>query len=267
MSDPERDLPAGDRQDPDPRAPWRTSEHWWERPLVVIDTETTSADPLEARIVQIACLAVYPDGRLSPSSYQTIVNPGVPIPAEAVAIHGINTARAAAEGVSLEDALYQVLRRLDRWNRASPVVIYNVPYDWPLLWAELDRTSLVWTDPLANARLVDPLLIERTFNGVAAGNYTHTLAQVRRRYGLEETSAHDAQADALSAAAILRTQLARYPALQRLSLEALQHAQREWFAQWRDALNAYFERKGQSKHVTGEWPFGDAAPIPPRRDP
>jgi DNA polymerase-3 subunit epsilon len=150
-----------------------------------------------------------------------------------------------------------VLRRLDRWNASSPVVIYNAVYDWPLLWEELGRTDLVWTDPLAGARLVDPLLIERTFNGVAQGNFTHKLVDVARRYHLSLEQAHDATADAIGAVQILRCQVERYPSLRTVTLEDLQAEQRRWFALWRDQLNAYWARKGKTQRVTGEWPFGD----------
>jgi DNA polymerase-3 subunit epsilon len=260
MSDPERDLPAGDRQEPAPSVAdaLPRAEQWWERPLVVFDTETTGVDPLEARIVQIALLAIYPDGRISPQSFQAIVNPGVPIPPEAFAVHGIDDARAQAEGVTLVDALRQVLRRLAHWNRFSPVVIYNAPFDWPLLWAELGRCELYWTDPLANARLVDPLLIERTFNGIAQGHYTHKLHQVAARYGLPaEGGFHDASFDATTTAGILRAQVERIPALRASTLEELQQDQRTWFATWRDQLNVYYATKGRPQRIAGEWPFGD----------
>jgi DNA polymerase-3 subunit epsilon len=230
---------------------------WWNLPLVVIDTETTSADPLEARIVQVACLAVYPDGKVSDSSYQTIVNAGVPIPDEVVAVHGISQARTLNEGIPLTDALYEVLRRLDRWARLSPVVIYNAPFDWPLIWEELGRTDLVWTDPLADVKLLDPLVIERQFNGISKGHYSNKLSDVAKRYGLTVADAHDAPGDCVMAASILRAQVTRYELLRKLSIDELQQRQRSWYSDWRDGLNAYNAKKGKAWRVSGEWPFGD----------
>lgn len=58
-----------------------------ERPLAVIDTESTGLNPETARIVRISVLRVEPDGRRSLRS--ELVNPGVPIPAGATAVHGI----------------------------------------------------------------------------------------------------------------------------------------------------------------------------------
>ena len=236
-------------------------DQWWERPLVVIDTETTGTDPLTARIVQLSCLGIYPDGRVSPSSYEAIVNPGVPVPPEASAVHGITDERIALEGVPLADALYELLKRLDRWNRTAPVVIFNAVYDWPLLWAELDRTELCWTAPLGDARLLDPLLIERTFNGVRRGHYSHKLADVVARYRLAVPSDwaagfHDARFDCQAAAAVLRAQVLEYDLLRKLPLAELQRRQRQWFANWRDELNLYWASKGKPQRVRGEWPFG-----------
>lgn len=82
-----------------------------ERPLAVVDTESTGLNPQTARIVRISVLRVEPDGRRSLRS--ELVNPGVSIPAGATAVHGIGDddvadlppfkayARALAE--SLED--------------------------------------------------------------------------------------------------------------------------------------------------------------------
>ncbi len=59
-----------------------------ERPLAVIDTESTGLNPDTARIVSISVLRLEPDGRRSLRS--ELVNPGIPIPAGATAVHGIS---------------------------------------------------------------------------------------------------------------------------------------------------------------------------------
>lgn len=230
---------------------------WWERPLVVVDTETTSADPLEARIVQAACSAIYPDGRLSTSSYCQIVNVEGEIPEEAQKVHGISKATCVRDGKPLVDVLYEVLRRLDRWHKVAAIVIFNAVYDWPLLWEEVGRTELRWTDPLAAALLVDPLVIERHFNGITKGHYSNKLSDVAARYGIAVKNAHSAEGDAVMTAAILRVQLERYELLRKVTLEELQQLQRAWYGEWRDNLNAYNEKKGKTWRVGGEWPFGD----------
>ncbi len=66
-----------------------------DRPMVFIDVETTGLKPYADRIVELSVLKVYPDGREEFKSHR--VNPGVPIPPEATAIHGIKDADVANE--------------------------------------------------------------------------------------------------------------------------------------------------------------------------
>ncbi len=65
------------------------------RPLAFVDLETTGTSPASDRIVEIAILKVQPDG--TEDFRRKRVNPGVPIPAEATAIHGITDADVADE--------------------------------------------------------------------------------------------------------------------------------------------------------------------------
>ena len=58
-----------------------------ERPLVVLDLETTGTKVQTDRIVEISLLKLLPDGTNQIKTRR--LNPGIPIPAEATAIHGI----------------------------------------------------------------------------------------------------------------------------------------------------------------------------------
>ena len=63
------------------------------RPLVVFDLETTGVNVTHDRIVEICLLKVFPDFREEIRTYR--VNPGIPIPAGATAVHGISNADVA----------------------------------------------------------------------------------------------------------------------------------------------------------------------------
>src|SRR4051812_24405246 len=65
------------------------------RPLAVIDIETTGTDPDTDRIVEISVLRIMPDGERAHRTRR--LNPGVPIPAGATAVHGITDAEVADE--------------------------------------------------------------------------------------------------------------------------------------------------------------------------
>lgn len=67
-----------------------------ERPLAFFDLETTGVNVASDRIVEIAVLKVFPDGRIErkpdPSGggpNRFLINPEMPIPPESSAIHGI----------------------------------------------------------------------------------------------------------------------------------------------------------------------------------
>src|SRR5690606_40645208 len=114
---------------------------WHREPLIGFDLETTGTDPREARIVTGAVIEVRegePTGRR-----EWLADPGVPIPAEAVAVHGISNERAAADGRPADqvaDAIADVLTGY--WRTGVPVVAYNAAFDLSLLSAELRRHNL-----------------------------------------------------------------------------------------------------------------------------
>src|SRR5690606_23279836 len=66
-----------------------TCLNWWDGVLPVLDFEATGTDPQEDRIVSVALVLCTPRGRTLPGGVVTLVNPGVPIPPEASAVHGI----------------------------------------------------------------------------------------------------------------------------------------------------------------------------------
>lgn len=110
--------------------------------IMVWDCETTGLpsrgrtldDPAQPRLVQLAALLLEPDGT-ERASLSVIVNPGVPIPPEAVAVHGIDNALAARAGIPERWAvtLWHQLAR-----RAGLLVAHNIGFDWLLMsmaWA------------------------------------------------------------------------------------------------------------------------------------
>ena len=58
------------------------------RPLIIFDLETTGTNTSTDRILQIGAIKINPDG--SREEKNVLVNPNVPIPAAATAVHGIS---------------------------------------------------------------------------------------------------------------------------------------------------------------------------------
>src|SRR5690606_18655636 len=110
---------------------------WTGGPLLGFDTETTGVDVHTDRIVTAAVVlrtATTTDVRT------WMIDPGVEIPAEAAAIHGVTTEHARAHGVPPRQALAEIAAVLAEHTRAGvPVVAYNAAFDLTLLDAELAR--------------------------------------------------------------------------------------------------------------------------------
>ena len=64
-----------------------------ERPLVFFDIESTGTNPYRDRIVEIAVIKVMPDG--TREEVVRRINPTIPIPEGASAVHGIYDADVA----------------------------------------------------------------------------------------------------------------------------------------------------------------------------
>lgn len=160
--------------------------------FAAVDCETTGTDPERDRIVEVA---VVRDG----SRRAWRVFPGVPIPAEATAVHGIADADVAASP-RFADVAHEVAAAL----AGAIVVTFNGrAFDLPLLRAEFTRAGFAW--PLADAPVVDVLTLDRELT-------RHTLAGcVRRWCGREHVGAHGAEADAAATLDVLRAMLAAHP--------------------------------------------------------
>lgn len=95
---------------------------WHLAPTVYLDTETTGLSS-SSRVVQIAI--VDDDGR---PLIDTLINPGVPIPPDASAIHGI-TDEMVRDAPTLAHAMPSIIAAV----RCRTLVIYNSAYDMQFL--------------------------------------------------------------------------------------------------------------------------------------
>ncbi|GAA3160598.1 MULTISPECIES: 3'-5' exonuclease [Streptomyces] len=237
----------------------------WHRELLIgFDLETTGTDPREARIVTAAVIEVRagePMGRR-----EWLADPGVPIPADAVAVHGISNERAAAEGRPADrvaDAIADVLTGY--WKTGVPVVAYNAAFDLSLLSAELRRYGLPsLRDRLDGAEpgpVIDPYTIDRSVDRYRRGK--RNLEAVCAEYGVVLDSAHDATADALAAARLACAIAGRHPKVAALGPAELHRRQIEWYAAWAADFQAFLRRKGDATAlVDGTWPLREPAGEP-----
>ena len=226
---------------------------WWARSITVLDTETTGVDTERDRIVSLAVIRVAPDGSVEPGSLACVIDPGVPVPPEAAAIHGITTERARAEGWRPAEALGAAAALVARCrDEGGPLTIFNAPFDWPLLSAECRRHGVALP---AGVPLFDPLLVDRHCDRWRRGS--RRLADVARHYGVLLADAHAADADAVAAAGVARALVRAYADdLAGMSAAELHARQAQWYSAWRDDLNAYWQRRGNPRRHTAQWPVG-----------
>lgn len=142
---------------------------------IIMDTETTGLDPDQGhRIVEIGALELInhiPTGR----TFHQYINPGIAMPAEAIAIHGISDSDLADK-----PAFEDVAQSFIEFIAGGTLVIHNAPFDIKFLNAELQRVDLSMLE-LGDA--IDTLQIARTrFPGAQ-----NSLDGLCRRFGIDNT--------------------------------------------------------------------------------
>jgi DNA polymerase III subunit epsilon len=172
-----------------------------ERPLVVLDLETTGTKVQTDRIVEISLLKLLPDGTNQIKTRR--LNPGIPIPAKASAIHGITDA-----DVANEPSFRKIARGLVAHLDGCDLCGYNIwHFDLRVLINEFKRADVAFT--LEGRHIIDPC---RMFQKREPRNLT---AALRFYCRMEHDGAHGAEADVLAALAVLNGQLEQYHDLPR----------------------------------------------------
>ncbi|OKI58059.1 3'-5' exonuclease [Streptomyces sp. MJM1172] len=235
---------------------------WHGGALVGFDLETTGTEPGESRIVTAAVVEVR--GGEVRERRGWLADPGIPIPEQASAIHGISTARAVAEGRPVREVAQEVAAVLvEHWRRGAVVVAYNAAFDLTLLSAELARHGLPsLSDRLGGAPtgpVADPLTIDRAVDRYRRGK--RTLEAVCGVYGVALDDAHDAGADALAAVQVARAIADRHPEVAGLTPADLHDRQVTWHARWARDFQSYLRRQGSPDAVIDTaWPLRGLIP-------
>src|SRR5262249_26269034 len=181
-----------------------------QRPLAVLDLETTGTDPQTDRVVEISVLRLEPGGGREHRTRR--INPGRPIPAEATAVHGITDADVA-DCPRFEQVARDLLAFLDGCDLCG----FNIKkFDLRVLYLEFGRAGISF--PLDGRAVVDPLEIFHNYERrdlAAAVRFYCCREHDRSHVGAEHAAADAADADVLATLAVLDAQLGRYPDLPR----------------------------------------------------
>jgi DNA polymerase III epsilon subunit family exonuclease len=161
-------------------------------PVAVLDVETTGASPQWGdRVIEVGILRI--EAGRPVSSLQQLVDPQRRIGPGITALTGITQAMVQGQGL-----FGQVAPRVSELLRGAVLLGHNVRFDLSFLHSEFRRTGQELAEAVGAVRVVDTLRIARRRFG-RGGNSLPVLAA---RLGVAPPTAHRAQADAQTTAAV-----------------------------------------------------------------
>ncbi|MEU7024716.1 3'-5' exonuclease [Streptomyces sp. NPDC046203] len=235
---------------------------WYEGPLAAFDTETTGVDVEEDRIVS-AALVVQDAAGTRPRVTRWLVNPGIPVPPEATAVHGLTDRHLQRNGRWPSPVVEEVARAIAEQIAAGrPLVVMNAPFDLTILDRELRRhraSSLGRYLDSVPLCVLDPRVLDKHLDRYRKGR--RTLTDLCDQYEVVLDGAHDAAADASAALEVVRAVGRRFAGrLERLSPGELHTLQAVWHAAQARGLQAWFTRQGTPETVDPAWPLRPELP-------
>lgn len=167
--------------------------------LAFVDVETTGSSPERERVTEIGVVRVDFDGdAMRVDEWATLVNPGMPIPAEIQWLTGITN-----EMVRLAPSFADVAQPLFDRLEGAIFVAHNARFDYAFLRAEFSRAGLKYAaKTLCTVRLSRYLYPDRT---------PHTLDAIIERFGLDGEQRHRALGDARVLWRLLQKLADRHP--------------------------------------------------------
>ncbi|WGK65096.1 exonuclease domain-containing protein [Croceiramulus getboli] len=170
------------------------------RPLCIFDLETTGTQIATDRIVEMAIIKVYPDGREDQKTWR--INPTIPIPPQVTQVHGISD-----EDVKDCPTFNELASEIHNWIKDADLAGFNSNrFDIPLLAEELLRAGVDFD--MGNRNAID---VQNIFHKMEQ----RTLVAAYKFYcekNLED--AHSAMADTQATYEVLKAQVARYEDLE-----------------------------------------------------
>jgi len=244
--------------------------NWWQGGLCALDTETTSVDIESARVVQIAFAIIRPAAAKQQDRVTirtALIDPGVPVPAEASAVHGLTDDRLRVEGGKPAEVLDLYLGDVALAIVAGlPLVAMNAVFDLSILDREARRNGLpTITERLDGkplAPVIDPLVIDthvvakrRRVSPTQGARQLKTLCQVWG-VGWDDDMAHAAEYDAMQAARVVWRLCEKNPAIGAMSPMELHTKQVMWRAQQQVSFADWLVAKGEdTSGVDPAWPL------------
>lgn len=177
--------------------------------FVVVDLETTGGTPADCGITEIGAVKVRGGEVLG--EFQTLVDPGGPVPAYIQVLTGITTTMLVGA-----PRIEEVLPSFLEFARGAVLVAHNAPFDVGFLKAAAARTGHAWPGP----QVVDTVrLARRAVTRDEVPN--HKLSTLAAAFGATVTPNHRALSDARATVDVLHALLGRLAPLGVTHLEDL----------------------------------------------
>ena len=160
--------------------------------FTAVDIETTGLDPKFDRIVEIGAIKFDKKGIIA--RFSTLINPGIPMPAEAAKVNNITDEMLAGQPDIknvLPDFLYFV--------KKSILAAHNAAFDFGFINESLNKYGETGSN-LPNT-IVDTLVMSRE---VFAGKQSYSLQKLVAGLGIRANDAHRAEDDARLCMEILK---------------------------------------------------------------
>jgi DNA polymerase-3 subunit epsilon len=177
------------------------------RPLTNIDSETTGTKISTARIVSLSLIKINPDG--TTENKLMMLNPGIPIPAEATSIHGITD-----EMVADKPLFGQCAKEIYGFILDCDFQGYNIAkFDIALLIEEFLRCGIDFD--LKDIRVLDSCSIfqKKEKRDLSAALMFFT--------GEELIGAHGAEADNIASIKVFMAQTEYYPDIAEMTIDEI----------------------------------------------
>ncbi len=178
---------------------------------IAFDSETTGLDTNSARMIQLGAVRIVHGHVDEAQNFQQMINPGVPIPAESQAIHGISDADVAAAA-----SFGEVAKAFDDWRQDSVLIGYATGFDLAMLKREKEIAGLEWSVP----RCLD---VRFLVNLLSPNLPDFSLDTIAGWIGVETHDRHSALGDAIATAEIF---VALIPRLRERGIRTLAEVER-----------------------------------------
>ena len=226
----------------------------WSDTLAVFDTETTGLDTRYARIVTCYVGIIGSAGEVQ-ESHSWLANPGVEIPEQASAVHGVTTEMAREQGRPAHEVVAEIGDTIANYFAGGlPVVAYNASYDFSILHHEMVRYGM---QPLVDPRpIIDPLVIDRAVDTYRRGKRTLGMAAAHYLVALDDS--HQADADAIAAGRVAQAILRTHADTITGDAQWLHDQQIVWSRAWAENYQKFRRGSGDAGFVaSGQWPVRD----------